>query len=79
MIIKYRINKDGTKCWFKNNQHHRPNNPAIECVNGTKKWFQNGRYHRTDGPAVEWADGRKYWYIDDKYCTEVEHNQLVSK
>ena len=56
---------NGSKAWFKDNQYHREDGPAIEHGNGTKFWHQNGKRHREDGPAVEWADGIKEWYYKD--------------
>ena len=57
---------DGSKHWYKNNQRHRENGPAIEYADGSKHWYKNDQLHREDGPAIEEADGSKYWLKDDK-------------
>ena len=54
---------DGTKYWYRNDQLHREDGPAIEYADGTKYWYRNGQLHREDGPAIEYADGTKWWYF----------------
>jgi hypothetical protein len=68
MKITYtvQVDKHGTKRWHLNDNLHRLDGPAVECVNGSKYWFHDGKRHRTDGPAIEWADGSKEWYVDGK-------------
>jgi len=76
MIETFRINFDGTKCWFLNDKLHRTNGPAMEFVSGTKFWFLNDKRHRTDGPAVEWYDNymTKWWYLSDiRYYSKQEY------
>lgn len=52
----------GVKRWYKGDQLHREDGPAVEYPNGTKQYWINGRLHREDGPAVEYADGtQEYW------------------
>jgi hypothetical protein len=54
------INHD--QFWYKNNDFHREDGPAVIKPNGDKYWFQNGKRHRIDGPAVECTNGHKVWY-----------------
>jgi hypothetical protein len=61
-----RINANGSKIWYLNDQYHRTDGPAIEYADGTKSWYLNGQYHRTDGPAIELANGNKFWYLNDQ-------------
>ena len=53
--------------YYKNDNLHREDGPAIEYPNGEKYWFINGLSHREDGPTVEFADGRKSWHYKDKF------------
>ena len=62
-IVK--VDDDGSKYWYLNDQRHREDGPAEEYPNGTKKWFLNGKLHREDGPAIEWGvGGCKEWYLN---------------
>jgi len=62
-IVK--VDDDGSKYWYLNDQRHREDGPAEEYPNGTNKWFLNGKLHRTDGPAIEWGvGGCKEWYLN---------------
>jgi hypothetical protein len=63
-IVK--VEDDGSKYWYFNDQCHREDGPAIEFASGTKEWRLNGKCHREDGPAVECANGSKYWYLNDQ-------------
>ena len=62
-IVK--VDDDGSKYWYLNDQRHREDGPAEEYPNGTKKWFLHGKLHREDGPAIEWGvGGCKEWYLN---------------
>ena len=50
--------------WYKDNDLHRIDGPAVERPNGTKEWWQYNQLHREDGPAIEWKNGTKYWYLN---------------
>jgi hypothetical protein len=52
--------------YFKDDQYHREDGPAIETASGDKFWYINGKLHREDGPAVEYYSGTKAWYLDDE-------------
>ena len=53
--------------YYKNDEFHREDGPAIEWSNGYKEYYINGKRHREDGPAVEWVNGYKeYWYNGEK-------------
>ena len=56
------VNGYGTERWYKDDQLHREDGPALEFVNGNKEWYLNGHLHRESGPAVEWASGLTEWY-----------------
>jgi hypothetical protein len=56
------VDEYGDIRWYRNNQRHREDGPAVICANGYKAWFRNDQYHREDGPAVIYADGSKKWY-----------------
>lgn len=59
---------DGEKRWFKNDNLHRENGPAIDGPNW-KMWYLYGLRHREDGPAVEDINGTKHWYFHGKFIT----------
>ena len=63
---KVKVNDDGTREWFQNDERHRLNGPAFEGVDGYKAWYQNGERHRLDGPACEYANGNKFWFQNGK-------------
>lgn len=51
-------------CWYKDDQLHREDGPAIEYVGLHGKlevWYRNGFPHREDGPAVVKLNGKKEW------------------
>jgi hypothetical protein len=79
-MIVYLIDEWKVKYWFKDNQLHRPDGPAVECPNGITQWYQDGKPHRLNGPALDGPeDSHKYWYIEGVVATEQEFNQLISK
>jgi len=57
---------DGTKVWYKNNNRHREDGPAVESPERNNSWWLNGQLHRTDGPAIEYKDGTKKWYLNGR-------------
>lgn len=63
--IRVDINFAGDKYYYKNNELHREDGPAIDCVNGFQAWFLEGVRHREDGPAVIFDDN-KFWYFRGK-------------
>jgi len=60
------IYEDGAKEWYRDNQLHREDGPAIELADGTKAWYYEDELHRADGPAIEYPDGNKRWYYNGK-------------
>jgi len=71
------ISADCTR-YYLDDQIHRTDGPAIECINGTKKWFAYDKLHRIDGPAIEWNTGGKVWYINDKKYSEQSFHDYIS-
>ena len=74
-MIEYtvKVEADGYKEWYLNNQLHREDGPAIEYSNGSKSWYLNDQLHREDGPAVEYSNGSKFWFLNGESMTEQEH------
>jgi hypothetical protein len=71
---------DGSKSWYRNDERHREDGPAVEYANGSKFWFLNGKLHREDGPAYEYADGEKQWWYHGKQLdcnTQEEFERLM--
>ena len=64
------INGRGESFWFKDNDFHRPNGPAVILANDSKFWYKDGQRHRLDGPAVIHSNGYKAWYKDGKYVRQ---------
>jgi len=64
----YNVNVDdeGTIRWYQNDNLHRLDGPAIECLDGYNAWYFDGKLHRPDGPAINYADGSNAWYFDGK-------------
>jgi hypothetical protein len=75
------IDEYGNKFYYLNDQLHREDGPAAECVNGDKVWWQHGLLHRLDGPAHEYSDGHKdLWYYYGKRIGGVKtFDQLKKK
>jgi hypothetical protein len=63
---------NGTRKWYRGNQRHREDGPAIEWADGSKEWYRDGHRHREDGPAVERADGSESWHLDGREVTREE-------
>ena len=42
MLNGLKIDSNGTKRWYLNNQLHRTDGPAVEYYNGYKYWYING-------------------------------------
>ena len=60
------IEVDGQSiCWFRNDQLHREDGPAVLKISGTREWYLNGKKHRDDGPAVEHVNGTRSWWLND--------------
>jgi hypothetical protein len=51
-IIKHKIDEDGIQHWYKNDELHRDDGPAVVFPDGTQIWYKNGKLHRDDGPAI---------------------------
>ncbi len=65
----------GDKFWYKDDQLHREDGPAIEFALGRSKWwYKYGKIHREDGPAVENFDGINIWYYHGK-CIKCQNQQ----
>ena len=60
------INKLGVKRWYKDDELHCDDGPAVVFFNSSKCWYQWGKIHRTNGPAVEYDDGTTKWYNTGK-------------
>jgi len=67
-LLKYdiRVDKDGSKRWYKDGKLHREDGPAIERANGGRYWYKDGKRHRENGPAIERANDEKQWYLNGK-------------
>jgi len=72
---------DDHEFWWKNDQLHRVNGPAVTNNNGDEFWYQNYQLHRIDGPAVEYANGGKEWYYRGEYidCSSQEEFEKYLK
>ena len=73
-MIEYtvKVYKDGSKHWFKDNQLHREDGPALEYANGSKCWYRYDQRHREDGPAIEHSTGNRSWYLNGINISEEE-------
>ena len=66
MLNGHSVHRDGTQCWYLDDQLHRADGPAWIWSDGTQEWYENGRLHRTDGPAVIRTNGTQEWWVDDQ-------------
>ena len=75
------VDSKGNKEWYKDDQRHREDGPAIEYAHGSKYWYKEGKRHRLDGPAVEFVTGTKYWYYQGKHieCDSQQHFEKFIK
>ena len=76
-IVK--VDDDGSKYWYLNDQYHREDGPAVEYSDGSKEWYLNGKYHREDGPAVECASGTKLWFLNGVKLSETKWRKQTQK
>ena len=65
---------EGSRRWYKNDQLHRLDGPAIEHADGWRSWYQHGWLHREGGPAVERSNGTCEWILNGNIYTEEEYN-----
>lgn len=74
------IDEHGNKYWYRKEQLHRENGPAIEYVSGEKYWYLNDKFHREDGPAVD-CIGYKRWYYHGEliHCSSQEQFERIIK
>ena len=69
----------GNQYWFKADQVHKEDGPAITWNDGNQYWYKEGKIHREDGPAVIYADGRQLWYNYGKRYEPSAHDLMVWK
>jgi len=60
-----KIDKYGTKTWYKEGIYHRENGPAL-VKSEFEVWYLNGKMHRANGPAYTNKLGTQEWYIHGK-------------
>jgi hypothetical protein len=46
------IDSLGNKRYYKNDEYHREDGPAVEHTDGFKAYWLNGILHRIDGPTL---------------------------
>ncbi len=66
---------DGSRHWYRNNELHRSEAPAVLCRNGDKEWWLFGLRHNTNGAAITKIDGTKEWWVFGVKQTEREFNK----
>jgi|WetSurSiteA1Bulk_404760.scaffolds.fasta_scaffold135878_2 hypothetical protein len=71
------VDPDGIKIYYKDDQYHREDGPAIEWPDGDKQWYFEGKLHREDGPAIVWTDGGSGFYLMGKYYSEDRYNEAM--
>ena len=74
-----RINKYGTKIWYKDGLVHREDGPAIIWPDGSNFWYKDDIFHRDDGPAIICPDGTDFWYKDGNPYKPSAHDIMVWK
>ena len=72
------INEDGIT-YYKDDELHREDGPAVEWPGGSEFWYMNGEKHREDGPAIKWYNGDKWWYLNDVRYSEEDYKFELRK
>ena len=75
------VDKKGSKKWYKDDELHNLDGPAIVHPNGIKMWYKEGKLHRLDGSAVEGVtdyvdfkiEGRRYHYKEEWEADAIKH------
>jgi hypothetical protein len=78
ITYKVKVDFEGNKSWFLDDELHREDGPAIEDANGYKAWYLMGKLHREDGPAIEYSNGDKAWSLNGKFLTEEQFNERMA-
>lgn len=65
---------DGTKHWYKDDNLHREDGPAVIYPNGARFWYINDQLHREDGPAAVHPNGNMSWFLHGVEYTKTEFN-----
>lgn len=70
--IREEHNSEGTIIWYKDDQVHREDGPAVLKINGIQQWYKNGKLHNENGPATITGnqDGAQRWYINGELHRE---------
>ena len=60
--------------YYKNDEYHREDGPAIEWISGSQYWFRDGKRHRLGGPAISHKLHTRFdlYWIDGESFTEQE-------
>ena len=73
---KVKVNSDGHKEWYLNDQRHREDGPAIECQDGSKFWYIEGK----EISEQEFLDRNKVELtleeIADKFNININHLKI---
>jgi hypothetical protein len=78
ITYKVKVDFEGNKSWYLDDELHREDGPAIEDANGYKAWYLIGKLHREDGPAIEYSSGEKAWFLNGKCLTEEQFNERMA-
>jgi len=62
----------GAYYYFRDDQPHREDGPAVVWIDGSVQYYIEGKLHRTDGPAVVHADGSGQYHVGGKHLTKAE-------
>ena len=68
--------------WYKNNEYHRDNGPALTCYyeNGNIKeewWYKNDKCHRDNGPAIVKYDKNQNIINEEFYLNGKKVDELA--
>ena len=58
---------NGCQEWWKDDELHRGDGPAVLYPDGEEHWYINGLRHRIGGPAITYSNGEKHWYEHGKF------------
>ena len=64
------VDKNGIQYWYKDDDLHREDGPAVIHADGSQCWYMNDKLHREGEPAIIYADGTQHWYRNGKLHRE---------
>ena len=65
-MITHKIFPNGNECWYRNDEWHKDDAPAVLDSSGYELWFKYNNRHRKNAPALIFPDGDEIWVNNDR-------------